>query len=206
MRKKASFLLFPLILLSATTFCQKRTSSSEVTTDSASKITTQEASQTEAKVTIVKYSDYQCPACAVYYGYEKQLKEHFGDDLKIIGKHFPLNIHPYAHVAARSAEAARKQGKYAEMNDLIFTGQARWSQENAEAIFIEYARSLDMDMEQFKFDMNSADMNRIVRADIREGREREVNSTPTFFINGDKIAPNPRSYEDFRELVEKYMD
>lgn len=161
--------------------------------------------QVEPKVTLVKYSDYQCPACAVYYTFEKQLKQDLGDDVKIISKHFPLNMHPYAHVAARAVEAARKQGKYEEMHEMIFAGQSQWSRGNAEAIFIGYARSLDLDIDMFTNDMNSAEMNRIVMADRREGIELGISSTPTFYINGEKLENNPRTYEEFKRIVESYM-
>lgn len=160
----------------------------------------------EAKVTIVKYSDYQCPACAYYHSFLKQVKEDLGADVKVEMRHFPLSQHQYAHLAARTAEAARKQGKFDEMHDLIFVGQAQWSRGNAEAIFIGYAESLDLNMEEFRADMNSADMNRIVMANRREGIEVGVASTPTFVINDEKIEDLPGSYPLFKELVESYMD
>lgn len=159
-----------------------------------------------AKVVIQKFSDYQCPACAYYHSFLKQLKQDYGSDVRIEMKHFPLGQHAFAQVAARSAEAARLQGKFDEMHDLIFAGQQQWSRGNAEAIFIGYAESLDMDVEKFKADMNSADMNRIVMANRREGIEIGLSSTPTFVINGDKIENNPGSYPLFKELVESYMD
>ena len=162
--------------------------------------------QVEPKVKIVKFSDYQCPACAVYFSFEKQLKQDLGDDVQIVTKHFPLNQHPYAHLASRAVEAARKQGKYHEMHELIFMGQNQWSRGNAEAIFIGYAKSLGLDEETFRTDMNSADMNRIVMDQRREGIEKEIRSTPTFFINGEMIEQNPPNYDAFKALVESYMD
>lgn len=162
----------------------------------------QESGEAEAKIKIVKYSDYQCPACKYYVSFEKQLKEDFGNEVSIITKHFPLNMHEYAQVAARAAEAARQQGKFKEMHDMIFAGQEQWARGNAEAMFIGYAKSLDLDVEQFTADMNSADMQRIVMADKREGLNLNVNSTPTFFVNGTKIERNPRTYAQFKEIIE----
>lgn len=187
--------------------CEKAPENRSATSNSnqvASSVTDQPA--IEAKVTLVKYSDYQCPACKYFVPFEHQLKEDFGDDINIVVKNFPLSMHPYAHVAARSSEAARKQGKYQEMHDLIFEGQEQWSRGNAEAIFIGYAQSLEMNIEQFQQDMNSADMNRIVMNDRREGRDLGVSSTPTFFINGNKIENNPSTYPAFKALVERYMN
>lgn len=159
-----------------------------------------------AKVTLVKFSDYQCPACKVYFPFVNQLKQDYGDDIRVVYKHFPLSIHPYAHVAARSVEAARLQGKFQEMHDMIFQGQEQWSQGNAEAIFIGYANTIGLNVDQFRSDMNSADMNRIVMADRREGRDLNVNSTPTFYVNGEEMISVPRTYPEFKAIIDQYMD
>lgn len=164
------------------------------------------ASKVEAKVTLVKYSDYQCPACKYFHAIEVELKKAYGDEIDIVTKHFPLSMHAYAQVASRAVEAARKQGKYEEMHEMMFAGQEQWSRGNAETTFIGYAQSIGMNVAQFRSDMNSADMNRIVMADRREGRDLGVGSTPTFFINGDLIEKNPPNVEQFKALVDKYMD
>ena len=161
----------------------------------------QNEGESDAKINIVKYSDYQCPACKYFVSIEEQLKEEYGSDISITTKHFPLNMHEYSQLAARVAEAARAQGKFQEMHDMIFAGQEQWARGNAEAIFIGYAKSLDLDMEQFKNDMNSADMQRKVMADKRDGIGLNVNSTPTFFINGTKVENNPRTFEQFKMLI-----
>lgn len=168
------------------------------------------AQQTEgdaesAKINIVKYSDYQCPACKYFVSIEEQLKEEYGDDLSIVVKHFPLNMHEYAQLASRAVEAARAQGKYQEMHDMMFAGQEQWARGNAEAMFIGYARELDLDVEQFRADMNSAKMQRIVMADKREGLNRNVNSTPTFYINGMKLEQNPRTYGAFKAIIDNIL-
>ncbi len=201
-----SQLLIGLVLFSFA--CEKKaeTRESSASTSSSNASAVVEAPNVEAKVTLVKYSDYQCPACKYFVPFEHQLKEDFGDDINIVVKNFPLSMHPYAHVAARSSEAARKQGKYQEMHDMIFAGQEQWSRGNAEATFIGFAQALGLDVQQFQQDMNSADMNRIVMNDRREGRDLGVSSTPTFFINGEKIEDNPSTYPAFKALVEQYMD
>ena len=202
MNKILSFIFAALLIISA---CNKsdQPKSNQVTTTTAP---TEEVQEIPAKVVIEKFSDYQCPACAYYHSILKQLKQEYGSQVRIDMKHFPLAQHTYAQVTARSAEAARRQGKFDEMHDLIFAGQQQWSRGNAEAILIGYAESLNLDMEKFKADMNSADMNRIVMANRREGLEIGLSSTPTFVINGEKIESNPDSYPLFKELVESYMD
>ncbi|MTI87752.1 MAG: hypothetical protein FH748_07270 [Balneolaceae bacterium] len=164
------------------------------------------AQESQPEVTIVKYSDYQCPACRFYYNVEQKLKEELGDRVKLVTKHFPLGMHQYAQIAARAAEAARKQDKYHEMHELLFNGQPQWSRGNAEGIFIGYAKSLDLNVEQFRSDMNSAEMQRIVMADRREGIQLQVSSTPTFFVNGEKLKKNPPTYPAFKKMVESYME
>lgn len=166
----------------------------------------QDVEETDAEITIVKYSDFQCPACKYYVNIEEQLIEEYGDSISIEYKHFPLNMHEHAQLAARAAEAARAQGKFQEMHDLIFEGQEQWARGNAEAMFIGYAGELDLEVEQFKSDMNSADMQRIVMADKREGLELNVNSTPTFFINGMKLEQNPRSFGQFKSIIDSILE
>ena len=166
----------------------------------------QESGESDAKINIIKYSDYQCPACKYFVSIEEQLKEEYGEEISITTKHFPLNMHEHAQLASRVAEAARQQGKYQEMHDLIFDGQEQWARGNAESIFIGYAKSLDMDMEQFRNDMNSADMQRKVMADKREGLSLNVNSTPTYFINGTKLENNPRTFTQFKAIIDSLID
>lgn len=169
-------------------------------------ITPQSEDTVEAEVIIVKYSDYQCPACKYYYEFVQKAKQDFGGKIEVVYKHFPLNSHPYAEIAARSAEAAKKQGKFAEMNELIFTGQEQWSRGNAEGIFLGYAEHLGLNMADFRKDMNSAQMQRIVVSQKREGLALGVNSTPTMYINDIKVENNPRYYEGFKALIEEALN
>lgn len=208
--KKLFILPILIAVVTLGTACDKaqdsKTPVTETSATSSSSSQSAPESQVEAKVTLVKYSDYQCPACKYFHNIEVELKKAYGDELKIVTKHFPLSMHAYAQVASRSVEAARKQGKYDEMHEMMFAGQEQWSRGNAETIFIGYAQSIGMNVAQFRSDMNSADMNRIVMADRREGRDLGVGSTPTFFINGDLIEKNPPNVEQFKALVDKYMN
>lgn len=156
-----------------------------------------------ARVTLVEYSDFQCPACGAYYPLLKQLRDEFGDKIIFAYRHFPLyQIHANAGVAARAAEAAGKQGKFWEMHDVIFETQELWSLEHdAREIFLRYAESLGMDMEQFKKDIDSDEVKAEVQSDLESGIRSRVNSTPTFFLSGEKIA-NPRNYDEFKKLIE----
>lgn len=166
---------------------------------------TQAQNTTKAPLKITKFSDYQCPACKYYGQILDKAKVEFGDRIEVTYKNYPLRMHQYAELAARAAEAAKAQGKFIEMHEMLFTGQEQWSRGKAEAIFIGYAKELDLDMDQFKADLNSARMNRIVLADKREGSALGVNSTPTFFINGEKVERLPGDYVGFKMLLESKM-
>ena len=158
-----------------------------------------------APVQLVEYSDFQCPACRVYYPIVKELGKQFPNDLKIIYRHFPLErTHPNANIAGRAAEAAGAQGKFWEMHDIIFERQDEWSKDPSPTnLFVGYARSIGLNENQFRADMNSPGANDNVHNDFESGVASGVNSTPTFFINGTKIQ-NPRSYDEFRVLIQRY--
>ena len=156
----------------------------------------------EAKIVITEYSDFQCPACASYYGVVKQIHKDFGDRIAFFYRHFPLRqIHANAEIAALSAEAAGKQGKFWEMHDMIFENQKKWEGEkNAGEIFIKYGEDLGLNIEKFKQDLDSKEVKDKVEADYQSGIKAGVNHTPTFFLNGAEIQ-NPRSYEEFKNII-----
>jgi protein-disulfide isomerase len=125
--------------------------------------------------------------------------------VQITYKHFPLSGFQYSRLAAHASEAAREQGKFHEMHDLIFENQAQWSRGNARELFMGYAEQLNLDMEQFREDIESEEIAQRVENDRQEGLRRTVNSTPTFFVNGRKLQQNPQGYEQFKSIVELYM-
>ncbi|MCG3111738.1 MAG: thioredoxin domain-containing protein [Candidatus Manganitrophus sp. SB1] len=159
-----------------------------------------------APVTLVEYSDFQCPSCGTYFPLLKELNSEFDDRLRIVYRHYPLGFHAHAELAAQAAEAAGKQGKFWQMHDLIFRQQKDWSEKvgSARALFIGYARDLGLDMARFEADLDSKEVRQAVDADRRSGDRLGVDSTPTFFLNGVKIQ-NPRGYDPFKNLIEKAM-
>ena len=159
-----------------------------------------------AVVKLVEYSDFQCPACGAYYPIVKQLMEEYGDRIKFTYKHFPLRrIHANADLAARAAEAAGVQGKFWEMHDIIFENQEKWSKARTQSIFVEYAKDLGLDVGQFKKDLGSKEIRAKVQDDFEEGVALGVNSTPSFFLNGEKLN-GIRSYEDFKNIIENAIN
>jgi predicted DsbA family dithiol-disulfide isomerase len=156
-------------------------------------------------ISIIKYSDYQCPACKVMIPMEKQLLAEYGDLITFEYRHFPLGGHQFAALAAQAVEAARLQGDVDGMHDLIFERQELWARGNADALFEAYAAELGLDVERFKADVVSQPVIDAVESQRREGARRLVPGTPTYFINGRKITQNPRTYEQFKALAELYM-
>jgi protein-disulfide isomerase len=158
---------------------------------------------TEAPVTLIEYSDFQCPACASYYPLVKELMNEYGDRVHFVYRNFPLVQHKNAAPAALAAEAAGRQGKFWEMHDLLFENQVRWAtSKEVRTIFEQYASSLKLNLEQFSADMESDEIKAKVQADYDGGIAAGVNSTPTFFLNGEKIV-NPQSLNEFKALIDE---
>lgn len=157
---------------------------------------------TEAGVALIKYEDFQCPACASYYPMIKELINKTPEGLKIVFRHYPLTgIHKNAFSAAKASEAAGRQGKFWEMHDILYEQQNDWANINdPEGKYSEYARQLELDEQMFSDDYNSDELSVKINNDIASGNRLGVNATPTFYLNGRFIQP--RSYEEFKELVD----
>lgn len=157
------------------------------------------------KVTLIEYGDFQCPACKSYFPIVQEIKTSYGDEITFQFRHYPLNqIHPNAFIGSRAAEAAGKQGKFFEMHDLLYEQQDLWSAgSNPTATLEGYASQLQLNLDQFKADMMSAQTAAVINADVKAGQAVGANSTPTFVINGRKIEENPRSVEDFKKLIDE---
>jgi protein-disulfide isomerase len=166
----------------------------------------QSSGETEALITMVEYSDYQCPACAYFHPIVEQLKETYGDTLEVEYRYFPLNNHQYAALATRAAKATKNQGEFMAMHNMLFKNQESWSAGDAQNKIIGYARKIGLDMDQFREDLNSSETQRTVMMEKQEGQNRGVNSTPSFFVNGRKMDQVAGTYGPFKELVDHYVD
>lgn len=166
----------------------------------------QEESSSET-LTIVEYSDYQCPACAFFHPIVEKVKEKYGDQVEFKMKYFPLNSHRYAALAARAAQSAKKQDKFYEMHSLLFENQKRWSNSGSpSSIFVNFAREIGLDIDQFKSDLNAAETQKVVMEQRNEGRAAGVNATPSFFIEGEKVDPLPRNFQQFDQLIQQHLE
>jgi protein-disulfide isomerase len=134
----------------------------------------------DAAVTVVEYGEYECPYCAEATVAMRRLEKYFGDDLRLVFRHFPLReVHPNAFNAALAAEAAGRQGKFWELNDLL--GPSR-RELDPETIYKLAARP-GCDVDQFKRDAKDPALRARIEEDIESGLASGVNGTPTFFLN-----------------------
>ncbi len=156
----------------------------------------------EAKVVLVEYSDFQCPACAVYSPIIEQLLKDYPDGILFVYRHFPLTqIHKNANLAAYAVEAAGKQGKFWEMYEKVFQNQRAWSEsDKARELFVQYANELVLNTEWFLRDIDSPETKDKVSKDYQSGLLYQIDGTPSFFVNGKKIQ-NPAGYEAFKKII-----
>jgi len=162
---------------------------------------------TNAKVTLVEYSDFECPACGAMYPIVKQLSQDFPDTLAVVYRHFPLKtIHPNAMLASQAAEAASIQGNFWEMHDVLFNTQKQWEGlTDPTDFFVSLATSLGLYSTQFKTDLTSSSVETIVNESYNRASAMKLQGTPTFFLNGDAIQ-NPGSYQAFKILIQSTLD
>lgn len=160
----------------------------------------------DAPAVLVEYLDFECEACGAYFPLVERLKQDFPDDVRIVTRYFPLTMHKNGMTSALAAEAAGQQGKFQEMHDLLFSEQKKWGRKASAdpALFEEYARKLGLDMERFQKDVTSSAARERVARDISSGTNLGITGTPSFFLNGEKID-NPKSYEDFKVLVQAVL-
>ncbi len=159
------------------------------------------------KILLHEFSDFQCPACASYYGLFKSFEENpenkdIMEQVTFIYRNFPLDqIHPNAREAAYAAEAAANQNAFFIYHDLLFEKQTEW--ENAgdpSALFLKYAEDLELNVEQFQKDYESDEIQDRVQADYLSGVDVDVQGTPTFYLNGYKIR-SPQTPEELRQIL-----
>lgn len=156
----------------------------------------------QATITLIEYSDIQCPACAAYAPMVRELMEKNADKVRFAYRHFPLDsIHKNAREGAAALEAAGRQGKFFEMMDKLFASQSEWENlGDPRETFILYAQEMSLDSAAFERDMDLDEVKDKVQDHMESGLAARVNHTPTFFVNGKEI-PNPRSYEEFEASV-----
>ncbi len=156
--------------------------------------------EANAPVTVVMFTDLQCPACAAVYPILKEVIAEYGKRVKFVIRDFPLtNIHEDAFQAAIAANAARSQNKFFEYKELLYKNQNSLDT----ASLIKLAGQLGLDTKRFANDLNKKEFAEEVRKDMEDGEKYGVNSTPTIFVNGIKVRV--LSAESFREAIDRFQ-
>ncbi|MCF6276591.1 MAG: DsbA family protein [Candidatus Magasanikbacteria bacterium] len=161
----------------------------------------------EAVAVLVEYADFQCGGCKQYSSVVSGAYEKMSGGLQVVYRHYPLeSIHPNAFDASRASEAARKQDKFWEMHDLLYSRQSSWaSSSKAKEKFVEYAEELGLDRDKFLQDFSSDEVENKIKTDIASGNAMNVQGTPTFFLNGERFEPNTLNVELFTSAIESSL-
>lgn len=159
-----------------------------------------------APVTIIEFSDYECPFCARFYSEtSSKIDEEYvkTGKVKYVYRDFPLSFHPHARKAAEASECADEQGKFWEYHDMLFENQNEWAKSGT-SVFKEYAGRLGLDQGAFDACLDSGQMAEEVKKDIADGVAYGVTGTPAFFINGEMIS-GAQPFEVFRKVIEEKL-
>jgi len=157
---------------------------------------------TTAPVTIVEFSDFQCPFCARVQPELVKVRETYKDQVKIVFKDFPLdNIHPNARKAAEASRCAGEQGKYWEYHDVLFANNDALGVPNLK----KFAADLKMDPTQFNTCLDSGKYAAAVTKDTAEGAQAGVSGTPAFFINSRPIS-GAQPFASFQDLIDEALE
>jgi Na+/H+ antiporter NhaA len=140
-----------------------------------------------APLTLVEYLDYECPFCGRATGVARELRAHFGDRLRYVVRHMPLEVHTHAQLAALAVEAAARQGRFWEMHDLLFERQDELELQD----LVGYAAELGLDVEAFMRDLDDEESARRVQRDVASAEASGVRGTPTFFVGEERhVGPH----------------
>ena len=193
------------VLLGGLFVFTKDKSSTSSSSGNKSRLSNHVYGEGKSGVKLLEYGDFQCPACGAYFPIVKEVKEKYKDQIYFQFRHFPLSqIHPNARAASRSAEAAGKQGKFWEMHDMLYETQSSWEGSSAAvAIFESYAKQIGLNIQKYKTDFASSEVNEIINADFAEGQKLGVEGTPTFYLEGKEITEKPQDIEGFSKLIDQ---
>jgi protein-disulfide isomerase len=153
-----------------------------------------------APVTIVEFSDYQCPFCSKAEVIVDEVMKKYGDKVRLVYRDYPLSFHPNAETAAIGSECADEQGKFWEMHKAMFGDQSKL----AAADLVATAGSLGMDKDKFKACLDAGKYRDEVQKDFQDGQKAGVTGTPTFFINGIMIV-GARGSDQFAEIIDREL-
>jgi protein-disulfide isomerase len=158
----------------------------------------------DAPITIIEFSDFQCPYCAKFYTQTlPQIRDNYINTgkVKFVYRDYPLSFHQYAKKAAEAADCAQEQGKFWEFHDMIYENQASLNNEKLK----QYAIDLGLNTNEFNTCLDSGKMSQEVMKDFQDGSSYGVTGTPAFFINGTKLV-GAQPYEAFQRIIEQELN
>lgn len=156
----------------------------------------------DAPVTIIEFSDFQCPYCGRFQQETyPRLQEMYGDRIRFVYRDFPiLQLHPNAAISAQAANCANEQGNYWEYHNLLLTNQ----DQSTRSDLVRFATQLELDMNAFNECFDSGRYEQEVNDDVREGSAYGVQGTPTFFINGRPLV-GAQPFEVFAAVIDEEL-
>ncbi len=161
-----------------------------------------------APVQMVEYSDFQCPACQKVEPIIKQIlsEPDFSGKIHFIYRHFPLPGHRWSGLAHQAAECAHQEKRFWEYHDRLYAEQTAWSvMDNPVETFIRYAKDFNIPLESFGLCLASPQIRDRVLEDKKKGDDLQVNSTPTFFINGERYVGQVELQLKGAEAIRRYL-
>lgn len=158
-----------------------------------------------APITIVEYSDFQCPYCSRGYGTMKEIKKQYGDKVRVVYKHLPLDFHPLAMPGARYFEAIAMQdhAKAEKFHDLVFESQGEM-QSKGENIFKEIAKKVGADMKKLEASLKDDKITKRIAADSEEARKFNFSGTPGYLVNGVSLK-GAYPIEAFKQIIDRQL-
>lgn len=158
-----------------------------------------------APITIVEFSDFQCPYCSRGYETVKQVKKEYGDKVRIIFKHLPLDFHPLAMPAAKYFEAIAQQdhAKAEKFHDMIFENQ-NMLKDKGEAFFKEATKKVGADLKKVEAALNDEKISKRIAHDMEEAKKFNMSGTPGFIINGVSLR-GAYPFPEFKNIIDQHL-
>jgi protein-disulfide isomerase len=157
----------------------------------------------KAPIAVEEFGDFECIPCSQLYPVLKKTKDDYGNTISVTFREYPLPQHSHAALAARAAETASLQGRFWEMHDSLYENRLVWinATDTREAL-VSLAEKLGLDVERFRKDFDSDEVNTRLQADWDRVLSLELDRTPTVFINGDPFTTRPITAENLKAAIE----
>jgi len=160
----------------------------------------------EATIQIVEYSDFQCPACQKAQPVLKEFLETYPDDVEIVFRHFPLAGHKWSGLTHQAAECAHAQGKFWTYHDQLFENQSAWSAlPNPLNTLLQYAKTGGLNLDEFGECLSDEKVTQRILKERKMGERDQVRSTPTFFVNGERLVGGVELKERGEKIIQNTL-